>query len=201
MVGYVHDSTTLWRIWDPEHNTVKAQSDVIFDKVYTMMSQKRLPKLTYSVYRKNTHIEEIDTSGTDESMAHGRTQHTSGTGESMSHGRTDKVACRPVAGNPAAAGAHSDLPLAGHSTNGHGDRSPPASGVNNGHTHKWLLTRMPTHTDNGHSGHCPTLESHHQAPSRDEVITQRQLRRSVAATTKRSKKAPVLTHSQEAEHR
>ena len=33
IVGYVHDSTTLWRIWDPEHNTVKAQSDVIFDKV------------------------------------------------------------------------------------------------------------------------------------------------------------------------
>jgi hypothetical protein len=24
MVGYVHDSMILWRIWDPEHNTVKA---------------------------------------------------------------------------------------------------------------------------------------------------------------------------------
>jgi hypothetical protein len=121
MVGYVHDSTTLWRIWGPEHNTVKAQSDVIFDKVYTMMSQKRLPKLTYSVCRKKRHTEEIDTSGTDESMTHGRTQDTSEMGESMSHGRTDEVACRPVAGNPAVAGAHSDLPLAGHSTNGHGD--------------------------------------------------------------------------------
>jgi hypothetical protein len=32
MLGYVHDSTTLWRIWDPEHNTVKALSDVIFDE-------------------------------------------------------------------------------------------------------------------------------------------------------------------------
>jgi len=74
VAGYVHDSTTLWRIWDPEHNSVKAQSDVIFDKVYTMTSQKRRPKLTYSVYRKQkTHIEDIDTSGTDESMAHGRT--------------------------------------------------------------------------------------------------------------------------------
>ena len=30
MDGYVHDSTTLWRIWDPEHKTVKAQYDVIF---------------------------------------------------------------------------------------------------------------------------------------------------------------------------
>jgi len=107
-------------------------------------------------------------------MAHGRTQATSGTGESMSHGRTDEVPRRPVAGNPAAAGANSDLPITGHSTNGHGDRSPPASGVEKWpHTHTWLLTRTPTHTDNGHSGHCPTLESHHQAPSRDEVITQR----------------------------
>jgi len=32
MVGYIYDSTTLWRIWDPEHKTVKVQSDVIFDE-------------------------------------------------------------------------------------------------------------------------------------------------------------------------
>ena len=32
MVSYLHDSTTLRRISDLEHNTVKAQSDVIFDK-------------------------------------------------------------------------------------------------------------------------------------------------------------------------
>jgi len=32
MVGYVHDSPALWRNWDPEHNTVKAQSDVIFEQ-------------------------------------------------------------------------------------------------------------------------------------------------------------------------
>jgi hypothetical protein len=70
-------------------------------------------------------------------MAHGDTQATSGTGESMSHGRTDEVACWPVTGNPATAGAHYNLPLAGHSTNGHGDRSPPASGVENGHTHTY----------------------------------------------------------------
>jgi len=48
------------------------------------------------------------------------------------------------------------------------------------------------HTDKGHSSHCPTIECD-QAPSRDEVITRRQLRRSVAATTKRSNIAPVLT--------
>jgi hypothetical protein len=67
-------------------------------------------------------------------MAHGRTQDTSGTGESMSHGRTDEVARRPVTGNPAAAGANCNLPLTGHSTNGLRDQSPPASGVKNCHT-------------------------------------------------------------------
>jgi len=68
-------------------------------------------------------------------MAHGRTQDMSGTGKSMSHGRTGEVAHRTVARNPAAAAANSDLPSTGRSTNWHGDRSPPTSGVENGHTH------------------------------------------------------------------
>jgi hypothetical protein len=32
MVGYTHNSTTVWRIWDPEFKAVKAQSEVIFDE-------------------------------------------------------------------------------------------------------------------------------------------------------------------------
>jgi len=32
MVAYTHDSKTLWRIWDPEFQEVKAQSEVVFDK-------------------------------------------------------------------------------------------------------------------------------------------------------------------------
>jgi len=32
MVGYTHDSKTLWRLWDPEFQTVKAQSEVVFDE-------------------------------------------------------------------------------------------------------------------------------------------------------------------------
>jgi len=32
MVGYTHDSKTLWRIWDPEFKKVKAQSEVVFDE-------------------------------------------------------------------------------------------------------------------------------------------------------------------------
>jgi hypothetical protein len=32
MVGYTHDSTTLCRIWDPNFQVVRAQSEVIFDE-------------------------------------------------------------------------------------------------------------------------------------------------------------------------
>jgi hypothetical protein len=32
MVGYVHDNTTTWRIWDPQFKTMRTQSDVIFDE-------------------------------------------------------------------------------------------------------------------------------------------------------------------------
>ena len=32
MVGYAHDSITTWRVWDPEHQTVRTQSDAIFDE-------------------------------------------------------------------------------------------------------------------------------------------------------------------------
>jgi len=32
MVGYMHDSTTLWRIWDPAFQTARSQSNVIFNK-------------------------------------------------------------------------------------------------------------------------------------------------------------------------
>jgi len=31
MVGYTHDSKMLWRIWNPEYQRVKAQSEVVFD--------------------------------------------------------------------------------------------------------------------------------------------------------------------------
>jgi len=206
MASYLHDPILLRRICNPEQNTVKAQWMLYLTRVYTMTGQtsrKRLPKLTYSVYRKKkTHIDDVDASGTDEGMAHGCNQDTGGTGESMSHGYTEEVACRPVPGNPAVAGAHSDRPFAGHCTHGHGDRCPPASGVNNGHTHTYIAPdeNANTQTDNGHSGHCPTLESH-QAASRDEVITQTQFQWSVTATTKWSIQHQYWqTESQEAEH-
>jgi len=32
IVGYTHDSKTLWRLWDPEFQRVKTQSEVVFDE-------------------------------------------------------------------------------------------------------------------------------------------------------------------------
>jgi hypothetical protein len=109
-------------------------------------------------------------------MAHGRSQGTNRMGESMSQGHTDQDARRPVAGNRAVAGANTDLLLARYSTNGHGDRSSTASGERDGHTHSHMAPEkdVHTHTDKGHGGHCPTIESH-QVSSRDDVTAQRQL--------------------------
>jgi hypothetical protein len=35
MLGYVHDTTKIWRIWDPEHRKVVNCSDVEFDENQT----------------------------------------------------------------------------------------------------------------------------------------------------------------------
>jgi len=142
MVGYVHDSTTLWRIWDPEHNTVKDQSDVIFDEdrnayISCPQSLKRKnsseteqPEETpeeiteidlFDLPQDEIHIEEIDTvlSGMDESMDHGHTCSMSGTEERMSHGRTEEA--RPIDDRNPAARANPNLLLTGHTNNGHED--------------------------------------------------------------------------------
>ena len=221
-VGYVHDSTTLWRIWDPEHNTVKAQSDVIFDEdrnayisfpqslkrknwMETEQPEETTEEITeidlFDLPQEEIDIEESDTvlSGTDESRDHGRTRSMSGTEERMSHGRTKEA--RPIDdGNPAAR-ANPDLSLTGHTNNGHEDQRPPDTGEKDGHR---IYTHIAPDEDadkytEGQSGHCPILESHTQVP-REEVITnrntRRQLRRVAAATkktTKKEKKAPVPT--------
>jgi hypothetical protein len=79
MVGYVHNSLTLWRIWDPEHNTVKAQSDVIFDEERNANiscpqslkhkqgvhddERKETTKIDiFGLSQEETHIEDIDAS-------------------------------------------------------------------------------------------------------------------------------------------
>jgi hypothetical protein len=215
IVGYVHDSTTLWRIWDPEHNTVKAQSAVIFHedsnadisypqslKHKNSCETEQLEEITEEITEidlfdlppEAIHIEDIELSGTGESMDHGRTRSMSGMEERMSHGGTEDA--RPINdGNPAAR-TNPDLLLTGHTT-GHDDRRPPDTGEIDGHQ---IYTHIAPDEDadkltQGQSGHCPTLESHTDIPG-DEVITNRNTRRQlrrVAAATKKEKKTPVLT--------
>jgi hypothetical protein len=211
MVGYVHDSMTLWRIWDPEHNTVKAQWDVMFDQdrnayISCPQSLKRknsgeidqLEEITeidlFDLPQEEIHVEEIDTvlSGTDESIDHGRTRTMSGMGESMSHGRT-KAAHQLDDGN-LTAGANPVFSLTGYTNNGHKDRSPPDTSEKDGHHH--IYTHIASDEDadkytEGQSSHCPTLKSHTQVP-RDEVITNRSIQRQLKRS---AKKAPVRTDS------
>jgi hypothetical protein len=199
MVGYVHDSTTTWRIWDPEFKTTRTQSDVIFDEernayISCPQSLKRkhgLEETTeidiFDLPQEETHIEILDPGGTDEEMAHGRTR-KSRAGDSISHGRTrsEKVAPDYTAGADAGLPSHTT----GHNHDGQGDRSPPASGAENtGLTH--MAPDEDAHT------HTLSLDSHDQAPSRDEITTNRSIRRQInsvrrtAAATKKSK-APAI---------
>ena len=143
---------------DPEYNTVKAQSDVIFDKdrnayISCPQSLKRnnlgeinqLEEIAeidlFDLPQKEIHIEDIDLSGMGESMDHRYTCTMSGTGQGMSHGRT-KDAHRI---NLAAAGANTDLSLTGHMNNWHDDRRLPDTGEIDGHHH--IYTHIALHKD------------------------------------------------------
>jgi len=93
-------------------------------------------------------------------MDHGHTRSMSGTEECMAHGRTENARSLDDA-NPAAR-ANPDLSLTGHTNTGHEDRRPPGTGENDGHH---IYTHIAPDEDNdiytqGQCGQCPTLESH-----------------------------------------
>jgi hypothetical protein len=195
MVGYVHDSTTTWRIWDPEFKTIRTQSDVIFDEernAYVSCPQSLKRKHgthaetteidIFDLPQEKVHTEIIDKDpgGTDEEMIHGRTRE-SRAGDSISHGRTrsGKVAPDNMAGADAGLPSHTT----GHN-DGQGDRSPPAAGAGKvGLTHmapdEDAHTHTYTDTDVLTGSRHQTLDSHDQAPSRDEITTNRSIRRQI----------------------
>jgi len=105
MVGYTHDSTTLWRIWDPNFQVVRAQSEVIFDEeqnAYVSCTTDGID--IFGLPENAEYIEELHTGdgllraqntaigmGGD-GLPHARPKDISGTGEGHSggdHGRTD----------------------------------------------------------------------------------------------------------------
>jgi len=107
MVGYTHESTTLWRIWDPDFHVVRTQSEVIFDKeqnAYVSCTTAGID--IFGLPENAEYIEELHTGdgllraqntaiGTGgDGLLHGRPKDISGTGEGHSggdHGHTDDV--------------------------------------------------------------------------------------------------------------
>jgi hypothetical protein len=66
MVGYTHDSKTLWRIWGPEFHKVKAQSEVVFDEernAHTSCQHEsnEIDADMFGLPKDKEYIEEIDT--------------------------------------------------------------------------------------------------------------------------------------------
>jgi hypothetical protein len=64
MVGYTHDSKTLWRIWDPKFQMVKAQSEVVFDEETNahMSCQHVSNEINiFGLPEDEEYVEEIDT--------------------------------------------------------------------------------------------------------------------------------------------
>ena len=149
MVGYVHNSTTLWRIWDPEFKTVKSQSEVIFDEernAYSSCAQEK--EDMFGLKSKESTVEcfedqpeadeirdpagqpmadDIATSGTGDAIR-GRTDgttSTSGTGDVI-RGRTDETP----------SGTDSRVSSSGHTIGGsrHAETVPMVLRTNRGRT-------------------------------------------------------------------
>jgi len=66
MVGYTHDSKTLWRIWDPEFQKVNVQSEVVFDEERNahMSCQHGSNEIDiFGLPEDEEYVNEIDTGG------------------------------------------------------------------------------------------------------------------------------------------
>jgi len=65
MVGYVHDSTTHCRIWDPVFRVVRSQSDVIFDEERNAHASCLHGDQTaiFELPEETEYVQEIETAG------------------------------------------------------------------------------------------------------------------------------------------
>jgi len=64
MVGYTHDSKMLWRLWDPEFERAKAQSEVVFDEEWNahMSCQHESNEIDiFELTEDEEYVEESDT--------------------------------------------------------------------------------------------------------------------------------------------
>jgi len=65
MVGYMHDSTTPWGLWDLAFRVVRSQSDVIFDEERNAHSSCLPGDQTdiFELPEETEYVEEIETGG------------------------------------------------------------------------------------------------------------------------------------------
>jgi len=91
MVGYVHDLTTLWRIWDPAFRVVRSQSDVIFDEERNAHSSCLHGDQTdiFKLPEETEYVDEIETGGDGLLHDHARTSRTGEGHGSGDHDCTD----------------------------------------------------------------------------------------------------------------
>ena len=84
MVGYDHNFTTRWRVWDPEFKKVHCQSEAIFDEdrnAHISCPQEHAESDIFGLPQEEVHIGGIDenVAHSDRNRDHERAHHT-GTG-------------------------------------------------------------------------------------------------------------------------
>ena len=114
--GYVHNSTTLWRIWDPSFRVIRSQSDVIFGEERNAHSSCLHGDQTdiFELPDKTEYVEEIETGGDGLLHDHAGTSRTGKGHGSGDHDCTDDYADHNLPDNsrnlPASKGVRSRPP-------------------------------------------------------------------------------------------
>ena len=82
MVSYIHDSTTTWKVWDPEFNVIRIQSDVVFDSDEEQSAHISCPEPQEAdplgLPQEEVHVEVLDTENADHEAGHYGTESRSG---------------------------------------------------------------------------------------------------------------------------
>jgi hypothetical protein len=91
MVGYVHDSTTLWTMWDPAFQIVRTQLDVIFDEERNTQASRLHGDQTdiFELREETEYVDEIEPGGDGLVCDNAGTSRTGEGHGSGNHDRTD----------------------------------------------------------------------------------------------------------------
>ena len=90
MVGYDHNFTMRWRVWDPEFKKARCQSEVIFDEdrnAHISCPQEHVESDIFLLPQEEVHIDEIDenVAHSDRNRDQGRAHHTGNRDHERAH--------------------------------------------------------------------------------------------------------------------